>query len=282
MKKILYYILLILLILFIILIYSRFIGTIGLKTNEIPITTINIPESFSGLKIVHFADIHYKKIITEDRIKELVSEINKLKPDIVLFTGDLLDNDYNLTNSDINFLIEELSKIESTYGNYSIIGDNDYNKIDTIKNIYIQSNFILLDNNYTIITNQYNDKIFIGGLSTYTYNNANINEVMEYFNDNENINYKIIMIHEPDYIDTIINNYSNINLILSSHSLNGSINIPIIKQLLLPAGATKYYKPYYKINNTDIYISSGIGVNNINFRLFNPPSINFYRIRKSS
>ena len=282
MKKILYYILLILLLLLITLIYSRFIGTIGLKTNEISLSQTNLPDSYTGLKIVHFSDIHYKKVITEERIKELVKEINKLKPDIVLFTGDLLDKDYNLTNTDINFLIEQLSKIESTYGNYAIIGDNDYNKIDTIKNIYIQSNFTLLKNEYTIIYNQNNDKIFIGGLSSFNYKDADINKVMNYFSNNNDIAYKIIMIHEPDYIDTIINNNQNIDLILSGHSLNGSINIPIIKKYLLPKNATKYYKPNYKINNTDIYISNGIGVNNINFRLFNIPSINFYRINKSS
>lgn len=282
MKKILYYISIILLLLLITLIYSRFIGTIGLNTNEISLNQPNIPDSYIGLKIVHFSDIHYKKVITEDRVKELVEEINKLKPDVVLFTGDLLDEDYNLTNTDINFLIEELSKIESTYGNYAIIGDNDYKKIDTIKNIYIQSNFTLLKNDYTIIYNENNDKIFIGGLSSYNYKDADITKVMDYFSNNNDITYKIIMIHEPDYIDTIINNYKDIDLILSGHSLNGSINIPIIKKYLLPKNATKYYKPYYKINNTDIYISNGIGVNNINFRLFNFPSINFYRFKKSS
>lgn len=282
MKKILYYILTILLILLITLIYSRFIGTTGLITNEIPLTTNIIEESYNGLKIVQFADIHYKKVITEEKIKELVKEINKLKPDIILFTGDLLDKDYNLTNTDINFLIEELSKLESTYGNYAIIGDNDYKKIDTLKNIYIQSNFTLLENTYTIIHNQNNDKIFIGGLSSYAYNKADINTTMNYFTSNENINYKIIMVHEPDYIDTIINNYKDINLILSAHSINGSINVPLIKNTLLPKYAEKYYKPHYKINNTDIYITNGIGVNNINFRLFNTPSINFFRLKKNS
>lgn len=282
MKKILYYILTILLILLITLIYSRFIGTTGLITNEIPLTTNIIEESYNGLKIVQFADIHYKKVITEEKIKELLKEINKLKPDIILFTGDLLDKDYNLTNTDINFLIEELSKLKSTYGNYAIIGDNDYKKIDTLKNIYIQSNFTLLENTYTIIHNQNNDKIFIGGLSSYTYDKADINTTMNYFTSNENINYKIIMVHEPDYIDTIINKYKDINLILAAHSINGSINVPLIKNTLLPKYSEKYYKPHYKINNTDIYITNGIGVNNINFRLFNTPSINFFRLKKNS
>ena len=280
MKKILYSILAILIIIFLILIYARFIGTIGLNTNEISYQTEYISESYNGLKIVHFTDLHYKKVITEKRVEELIKEINKIKPDLILFTGDLLDKDYKINNKDITFLIKQLSNLNSTYGNFAILGDNDYGKEETIKNIYIQSNFTLLENDYSIIYNENNDKIFIGGLSTSTYEEADINKVMTYFSNNQDIKFKIIMLHEPDYIYTILNNYNNINLILAGHSINGSINIPLIKYFLSPNGAKKYYQPYYKKSNTDIYISNGIGLNNLNFRLFNHPSINFYRFTK--
>lgn len=273
MKKILYKILIILIIILLLLIYSRFIGTIGLKTKEIPIKTESIKESYDGLKIIHFCDLHYKKVITNNRVKSIISEINILKPDIVIFAGDLLDKDYHLDNKSTNFLIKELSKIKSTYGNYAIIGDNDKD-LDSLKNIYIQSNFKLLNNEETIIYNNQNDKISIIGLNTLAYNKQNINNLI---NNSKEDTYKIVLIHEPDYINDLIK-HNNINLILSGHSINGSINIPIIKNILLPKGAKKYYKPYYNKNNIDIYISNGIGVNNINFRLFNHPSINFYRI----
>ncbi len=74
--------------------------------------------------------------------------------------------------------------------------------------------------------------------------------------------------------------YDNINLVLAGHSHNGQINIPYIKKLFLPEGSKKYYNNYYKVNNTNLYISSGLGESKINFRLFNKPSINFYRINK--
>lgn len=275
-KKILYYILFFLVIVFIFLIYSRFVGTKGLKTNEYLIRS-NIEESYNGLKIIHFSDLHYKKVITEKRIKELIKEINKNKPDIVIFTGDLVDKDYKLKNKDINFLIDWLSKIESTYGTYSILGDHDYSDIDTINNIYIQSNITLLDNNYTIVHNKNNDKLLIVGISSYLKNKDNISNIKL---PNDNFLQKIYLVHEPDYINNILNN--NPSMILAGHSINGSINIPLIKNLLLPDGAKKYYNSYYNINNTNIYISNGIGVNNINFRLFNTPSINLYRFKKSN
>jgi len=114
---------------------------------------------------------------------------------------------------------------------------------------------------------------------TYSYDKSDIDKTMEYFTNNEDIGYKIILTHEPDYTDTILSKY-DINLILSGHSHNGQINIPYLKKLFLPYGSKKYYDNYYKINNTDLFISSGIGESRINMRLFNRPSINFYRINK--
>ena len=91
--------------------------------------------------------------------------------------------------------------------------------------------------------------------------------------------YKIIILHEPDYTDEIIS--LNPNLILGGHSHNGQVNIPYLKKYFVPTGSKKYYDEHYLVNNTNLYISSGIGVSRYNFRLFNHPSINFYRINKN-
>ena len=279
MKKVLSSILGFLIIIFIILIYSRFVGVIGLDTNEINLST-NIVDSYDGLKIVHFSDIHYKKVITEKRVSELISEINRIKPDIVLFTGDMLDQDYKMKNTDVNFLIEELSKIETRYGSYAIMGDQDVDQEDTLKNIYIQSNFTLLKNETVLIHNENNDKILLTGLNRYLDKESNIEQALDPTLNTDDITYRIALIHEPDYIPTILKKYPNINLILSGHSIHGSIKVPLIKKLLLPKGSREYTKEEEHLDNTDIFVSNGIGVNNINFRLFNTPSINFYRIHR--
>ena len=209
MKKILYATLLFLTIIFIIILYAHFLGNTGIKTNEISYNTRNIAKSYNGLKIVHFSDLHYNQK-TNKQFKKIVNEINKIKPDLVLFTGDLLDNKIQAGSKDITIIINELSKIKSIYGNYAIIGDCDYLKTDTLKNIYIQSNFTLLDNNYSIIHNQNNDQIFIGGVNSYNYEEANIDIVMDYFNKNKDIDFKIIMIHEGDYAKEITDKYQKV------------------------------------------------------------------------
>ena len=282
MKKIIRFLLILLLIISLIIINSRYIGTTGLITKEYKIETKDIPSSFDGLKIVHFSDLHYLRITNKNTLKAIVEEINLINPDIVFFTGDLIDKDFNLNEKEEKELTELLNSINSKYGKYTIIGNHDYIKeTEPLQNIYTNSNFILMQNTYDIIYGINNEKIFIGGLDTYSYDKSDINKTMEYFDNNEDINYKIILVHEPDYTDTIINKY-DIDLILSGHSHNGQINIPYIKKLFLPYGSQKYYKNHYKINNTDLYISSGIGLSKLNFRLLNKPSINFYRINKNT
>lgn len=280
MKKIIRFLLILTLIIILIILYARYIGTSGLITKEYKIETYDIDDKFNGLKIVHFSDLHYLRVTNNNTLNKIVNEINTINPDIVFFTGDLLDKDYNPNEEETNLLINSLKNIKSKYGKYSIIGNHDDKKdIELLQKIYTNSNFSLLQNNYDIIYEENNNKLFIGGIDTYTHNKSDIDKTMNYFNDNEDIKYKIILVHEPDYTDKILENY-DIDLILSGHSHNGQINIPYIKNIFLPYGSKNYYKEYYKINDTDLYISSGIGLSMVNLRLFNRPSINFYRINK--
>jgi len=273
-KKTLKILSIITLIITILVVYSRYIATTGLITKEIKLDNQNINSDFDGLKIVHFSDLHYKRIITKKRIEEIINEINIINPDIIIFTGDLIDNDSKINDTDIKYLKETLNKLNSKYGKYAVLGNHDYSiDIETIRDIYNDSNFKLLENEYDIIYSKNNQKLYVGGISTGEFNENTINNLTT----EENI-YKIMLLHEPDFIDEL--NNLNINLALSGHSHNGQINIPYIKKLFLPQGAKKYYDDHYKVNNTDLYISNGIGVSRINFRLFNTPSINFYRINK--
>lgn len=280
MKKFIRFLFILLLIILLLLIYCRYEGTRGLITKEYKIETNSIPSSFDGLKVLHFSDLHYLRVVDDNMLKKVVEEINLINPDIVIFTGDLIDKDFNINDKQKEQLITLLKSINSKYGKYSIIGNHDYIKDkEEIETIYNESNFILLQNTYDIIYNSENEKIFLGGLDTYSYDKADIDKVMNYFKDNDNIDYKIILVHEPDYIDTITSKY-DVDLVLAGHSHNGQINIPFIKNFILPYGSKKYYKNYYNVNNTPLYISSGIGESRINLRFLNKPSINFYRINK--
>lgn len=262
-----------------IVLYARFIGTMGFDTKEYTVYNEKLPSSFDGIKIVHFSDIHYNRAITKEKINKIVEEINLINADIVVFTGDLIDKDMTITSADYEYLAETFSKIKAKYGKYAILGNHDYKNKDKVIKVFTDSDFKYLENSYDIIYSKNNEKIFIGGVGNVSYKLDDIDKTMEYFNSNNDVDYKIILVHEPDISDNITDNYS-INLILAGHSHNGQIRLPIIGAIYTPPHAKKYYDNYYSINGTDLYISSGIGVSTVNYRLWNRPSINFYRINK--
>lgn len=274
------FIIIFILIIAAILLYSRFIATKGLATKEYKITSSSIQDNFHGFKIVHISDVHYGRTTDKKDLNNMVKEVNLLKPDIVVLTGDLIDKDTKLDDILKGEISEALNSINANVGKYAISGNHD-NNFREWESIINDGGFKNLNDTYELIYNDGYTPILLAGLSSNLNNQIDIteryNKILEY-SSNENIKelYKILLIHEPDYINNI--DHSNFNLILAGHSHNGQVRLPFIGGIILPNGAKKYYKEHYKINNTDLYISSGIGTSGISFRLFNKPSINFYRL----
>ena len=269
----------VILILILGLLYGRFIGTNGLIVKDYKVVNKKLPDSFNGLKIVHITDIHYKRTTSKKDLQELVKKINFIKPDIVVLTGDLFDRDRNLDNNQKDELMFELKKIDATINKYAIKGNHD--KDESWEYIITEAGFINLNNTYDIIYNDGYEPILIAGMSSITSSDKvknkikKINKYKEEYNE-ENLKYKILLTHQTDYIkDFDFNEYS---LILGGHSHGGQVRFPIIGAVVLPKGSKKYYEAHYKLNDTDLFISSGIGTSNINLRLFNKPSFNFYRL----
>ena len=254
--------------------YSRYIGTNGFIVKEYPIVDSKIPSNFYGIKIVQISDIHYKMTTIKNKLEDIISEINLLKPDIVILNGDLFDKDIEYSKNDYKNLTKLLNKIDYNIAKYAIKGDNDLNNKNWEK-VINDSNFINLNNTYELIYYNSLEPILITGISS----NSNIKKTIKNINEEikEKYNYSILVLHEPDYIEKI--NYSNYNLILAGHSLNGQIKLPFIGGISRPKGSKKYYDEYYKLDNTNLYITSGIGTNKFKFRLNNKPSFNLFRLR---
>ena len=74
---------------------------------------------------------------------------------------------------------------------------------------------------------------------------------------------------------------SNVDLILAGHSHNGQVNLPFLINYYLPEGSKEYYRPYYKVNDTEVFVSNGVGTSLLKLRFGSFPSINLYRLNKS-
>ena len=267
-KRILIIIISLFLFVFFTCLYIVKIGTTSIIVKEEAITSPKITDSFTGLKVIQFSDLHYTD---ENLLKDTVNTINKRKPDLILFTGDLLKEE-KLTPILRKKLVKELKKLSATLGKYAVLGETDN---DEALSILIDCGFTLLDNTSEFIYNSSTSPILLVGLNT---NNETINYEQAFANYNPNI-YTIVILHKPDYIDEFIDTYK-VDLALAGHSHLGEIRIPYLLNLANKDYASKYINSYYEIDNTKFYISSGIGTDVYDVRINARPSINFFRLRK--
>ena len=225
---------------FLIIIYARFKATSGLKIYEYKVSDSSLPDSFHGVKVVQFSDLYYGNTVDIDYLNDIVSSINKLNPDIVVFTGDLISHEVD----------------DSVIGKYAVKGDSD---IDLFDEIIRSSGFVDVSNSSVKAFYKSDTPILITG------------------QDVKSDLFGIFLIHQPDSLDSFENKPK---FAIAGHSLNGQINIPIIKKLFLKTGSKKYYNGFYDVGDTTLYVSNGIGTPDFKYRLFNKPSITLFRLTK--
>lgn len=253
------------LIIIVFFLYAFFIGTRIIITKEFRIKTDKIDDNTHGMKILQFSDLNYGYQINEDTLKELKKKINDTKPDVVIFTGDLIYNKNKISQDDEKKLTSYLSEIQSEYGKYYINGEED-NKISS--SILNNSGFINLEDNEQLIYKSNKTPILI----------TSKEKAKAFFESNENFSYyKMLVLHNPDDFDSV--KEFNFDLVIAGHNLNGYIGIPKIKDLFI---SSKYKNSYQKIDNTSFFINPGIGTRNLKFRIFNHPKIYLFRLNKVS
>ena len=251
--------------------YTRYISTGAIIVKEKRIINNKITDNFNGTKVIQFSDLLYGTTTNTNTLKKVVKLINDRKPDIVVFTGNLFDSNHPIDKESQEQIITHLSSINSTYGKYAVFGNQDNESFRTIMN---QSNFKVLSNNSDLIYNDSSNPLKIIGLDSYLKDRQNIRSA---FSTNKNINcYSIVIMNETETIPDVCEN--NPDLVLAGNSLNGTVKLPIIGGIVKKDGSNRYLNSHYKINNCNVYVSSGLGTNGIGFRLNNHPSINFFRL----
>jgi len=252
--------------------YMRFIEPKQLKIKEYAVINEMIPSTFDGIKIVQFSDIHFGNSTNEKEMKKLIEKINELKPDILVFTGDLFDSSINLSENNLNFLKEELKKANATLGKFAIKGDNDYLSVVNFEDIFTSSDFTILENKNIPIFYKGNTPIYISGIPSISKKEHNLTTALEKEIANT---YQIFLTHEPIIFDEIKN---ETNLVLAGHTLGGLIKLPFLGGIIKQNNIGEYKEETYKKGKSTIYISNGIGTEKINLRLGNTPSISLYRL----
>ena len=270
-KRIVLIIIIILVASFSFFLYVTKVGTVKMLVKEDRVESSKITTSFHGYKIVTFSDLHDASI---EMVKETVNLINRSKPDLLLFTGDLLNGE-SIDSKKREELIKELKTLSSSSLKYAVLGENDTEQASLIlKDV----GFTILDNSYDLIY-QKDDAILLMGLNS---DKENLDTLLAYYSSegkNDNI-YSILMTHKPDSLDDVLARYNNIDLAFAGHSHLGEVRLPLLGSLLTREGTKKYKDDYYEINNTKFYITSGVGVNVYDFRFCDRPAINLIRLNQ--
>lgn len=278
--KLLNFLILLVILIVLIIFYSKYIGTKGIIVKEYRVESNILTDNFSGIKIVHFSDLLYKSTTDKEDVKELVKKINILRPDIVVFTGNLVNKNAKITTDDNDFLVNELSKIHANIGKYAIYGDYDYN-YKSFVSVIDKSGFKLLNNEYEEIYYKNNSNMYIVGLPSSIKENINLDEAFKFYNELER-KYTIVLVHEGKTIKYLDDSTYEVDMILGGHSLNGSVVIPFYGGLFNDSNSYKYKEPTYTKGITKIFISSGLGTRDYSYRFLNRPSFNLYRLKAHS
>lgn len=243
------------------------INTHTFKVTNKNITITNLPESYKGFKIMQISDLLMSSSKDIEMLESIVKKVNDNKVDIIVFTGDLFNSKFTPSNEEINNITKILNKLDCKLYKYAVIGDNDNN--ETYKNIMSNINFQVLDNASTYVFYKDIKPIKISGVT----NTENIDNTLA-TEDNYETAFNLVITHYPDYIDQLKD--KNIDIILAGHTLNGQIKIHFYGGIIKQKLGKNYLNNEYEINNTKMFISSGIGTNNFKFRLFNKPEINLF------
>lgn len=217
-----------------------------IETENVEIKIKDLKQSYN---IVQLSDVHVGGLIDKEFISNLVKRVNKLEPDIVVITGDLVDTKLEYAKEALN----ELKNLKSKYGNYFIIGNHEYfhgvvSIIDYINTLNIKT----LEN----------ENVYIGeeGKGFYL---AGVYDIIGYRIDSykPDLNKALIgtkgspvvlLAHQPKFIEEVV----NVDLVLSGHTHGGQI-VPFnfLVKLVQP-----YVKGLHQHNeNTQIYINKGTG-----------------------
>jgi len=273
-KKVLFLFFLLLILFYL---YIRCVEPNLLIVHEYPIIDNNLPASFDGTKIVHFSDILYGSTIHEKSLDKIVTKINELKADIVVFTGDILNDTLHLKDEDYNLLKDKLKNIQAKYKKYAVLGDNDYANENAVKEILETAGFTLLNNQNELLYFKGNDPLEFIGTPSLLKGNINLTDSLT-SSENTEKTYKIWLSHEPTILDRLYENNLKPNLIFSGHTLNGLFPFPLDGYLLHQSETNGYLKNHYEKEETQMFISSGLGTYKYNIRFLNAPSISLYRL----
>lgn len=242
------------------------------KIRRVQVMLKKLPDEFKGLKIAQISDIHSGSFDNPEAVSEGISSILNEKPDLILFTGDLVNN----KAEEIEPYMDVFNALKAPLGVYSVLGNHDYGdyvswpsdeakkqNLDRLKQHHADMGWRLLMNEHVILERN-NQQIALIGIENWGARGftkyGDMQKAVAGL-ENSNIPVKILLSHDPSHWDAQVRKeYQDIDLTLSGHThgMQFGIEIPGFKWSPVQY-MYKQWAGLYQEQNQYLYVNRGFG-----------------------
>ncbi|HVY75173.1 MAG TPA: metallophosphoesterase [Puia sp.] len=238
---------------------------------RVPLSFAHLPAGFKGLKIVQVSDIHSGSFTNKRAVEKGVQMILDLKPDIILFTGDLIND----RATEMDDYIDVFSKLTAPMGVYSTLGNHDYGdyvrwpnaeakiqNLERLKKLEIDMGWRLLMNEHVVLERG-GDQIALIGIENWSAKSSfpKYGRMDEAYPGAEKYAFKILMSHDPSHWDAEVRpRYGDIDLMLAGHThgMRFGVEIPGFKWSPVQY-VYKQWAGLYEEGKQKLYVNRGYG-----------------------
>ncbi|PJN86974.1 metallophosphoesterase [Bacillus sp. mrc49] len=233
-----------------------------------------IPKGFNGMKMIQFSDTHLGFQFQLKDLQAVVNKINQLNPDVILFTGDLMDqpNKYRSKQE----IPSVLNQLKAPFGKFCIYGNHDHGGYGSTiyNNIMKESHFTMLQNTSTKLSLLTGEEIFISGVDDAMLGKPDFEKALAGIPEEV---FTIMLSHAPDLAD--ISRTYNIQYQISGHSHGGQVQIPFAGALVTPPYAEKYREGTYELDSLTLHVNRGLGTTRLPYRFLSRPELTVYEFK---
>jgi predicted MPP superfamily phosphohydrolase len=210
-----------------------------------------LPPGLDGMTIVHMSDFHFTGRVGKAYFHEVVRLCNRLAPDLVAITGDLVDHDEY-----IEWIPETLGTLTSAYGTYFVLGNHDL-RVDTgrLRQTLVGSGLIDLGGRWVKILVDGWPVILAGNELPWLPPAADMQDAPRETPDGRAL--WVLLSHSPDQVDWAQSH--GFDLMLAGHTHGGQIRLPVIGPILTPSRAgVKYASGTFHAPPTILHVTRGV------------------------
>jgi predicted MPP superfamily phosphohydrolase len=277
------------------LVYGIASGAHNYQVHRKKLKLKNLPNAFSGFKIVQISDVHSGSFWSKDGVKRGIQMILDLKPDVIFFTGDLV----NSTSAEFDSFKEIFSDLKAEHGVYSVLGNHDYGdysrwpdaagmtkkqNLDILMDHHKSMGWQLLMNENKIIEME-GEKLAILGVENWSAHPRfpKYGDLRKAFKGVEHIENKLLLSHDPSHWRAeVLKDYPSIDAMFAGHTHGMQFGID-----------TKYYKwspvkyqypewaDLYEENGQFLYVNRGFGYLGYPGRLGFLPEITLFELEQA-